>query len=138
MSLGHSTRKKGRRRGSLYKGVWYTTATEVYRAVRQEIIKALGGKCERCGFEDWRALQADHIIPCGSHGHFTNHRLLADIKLCSRQGIKKYQCLCANCNWIKRYENNETNYGKSRVSANLSSGDSVHSVNTKTGEERVN
>jgi len=49
---------------------------------RQKVVDSLGGVCVRCGFSDIRALQIDHIK-------------------------NKYQLLCANCNWIKRYEDKE-------------------------------
>ena len=72
----------------------------------------LGGVC-RCGFSDWRALQLDHI-----HGGGTKERLglkKFDLALVYYRFIiknpedakKKFQLLCANCNWIKRYEANE-------------------------------
>jgi len=31
------------------------------RNMRDEAIRILGGKCSRCGFDDFRALQIDHI-----------------------------------------------------------------------------
>jgi hypothetical protein len=67
-----------------------------------------GNKCNRCGFADYRALQIDHVHAGGTREHQ---------KLGRRKFFKKvlsdttgaYQLLCANCNWIKRYENNEDN-----------------------------
>ena len=76
------------------------------RKKRQEVIKHLGSKCVRCSFNDWRALQIDHIEANGKSdtrimGSGAYHlRVLKD-----KTG--KYQLLCANCNWIKRYENSE-------------------------------
>jgi len=78
---------------------------------RQELIQLLGGKCVSCGFSDWRALQIDHINGGGNAEkrkfNYWNEQyyriILRQIKL----GSKDYQLLCANCNWIKRYENNE-------------------------------
>ncbi len=65
--------------------------------------------CVRCGFVDVRALQLDHVNGGGSRflgngrSPYTHYgQILKD------EDIKgKYQILCANCNWIKRYENNE-------------------------------
>lgn len=83
---------------------------EYRRKQRNIIIEALGGKCVRCGFADKRALQIDHINGGGSkerkernfegqfHGMVLKSFLNAE---------NKYQLLCANCNWIKRFENNE-------------------------------
>jgi hypothetical protein len=74
---------------------------------RLEVLGLLGGKCVKCGFCDYRALQIDHING-GGHAHrmkFNNNplRYLKDIK----ENLHLYQLLCANCNWIKRYENDE-------------------------------
>lgn len=77
------------------------------RQKRQKVIAHLGGRCCRCGFDDWRALQVDHI-----NGGGVAERKLARssdalwrLVLADKNG--KYQLLCANCNWIKRYENGE-------------------------------
>lgn len=79
---------------------------------RQSVITFLGGKCKKCGFSDYRALQIDHINGGGSKEYkaasskSTYHRTLyKDV----RENSQKYQLLCANCNWIKRYEEGETN-----------------------------
>jgi len=70
--------------------------------------------CSKCGFGDWRALQIDHIngngnthrksIPHGSSVKFWEKEL--------KEKPNEYQLLCANCNWIKRYENNELSWDK--------------------------
>jgi hypothetical protein len=73
--------------------------------VRLEIINLLGGKCVKCGFEDVRALQVDHIKSVGQKNRFRQQYLKQDIV----KNPNLYQLLCANCNWIKRHENNETN-----------------------------
>jgi hypothetical protein len=77
---------------------------------RQEVFDLLGHKCVRCGFDDIRALQIDHINGDGrkearAERHHISYydRVIAEIKA----GSKKYQILCANCNWIKRHENGE-------------------------------
>lgn len=76
---------------------------------RQRVVDLLGGKCVRCGFSDIRALQIDHINGGG-------YREIKDISSKTRlrlvvESVKnkemKYQLLCANCNWIKRYEDKE-------------------------------
>ena len=76
---------------------------------RAKAISALGGECVRCGFKDKRALQIDHINGngCrerGSTKKSGNYIATRDIL---NGNIEKYQLLCANCNWIKRFENNE-------------------------------
>jgi hypothetical protein len=79
-----------------------------YKALRILAVKKLGGKCARCGFSDFRALQFDHI-----HGKGTMEwEEVGAIKifqfiLSDPNSSEKYQILCANCNWIKKSENDE-------------------------------
>lgn len=77
------------------------------RLIRAEIVTKLGGKCKRCGFDDPRALQIDHVNgdgwtelkgQIGKYAYLKG--VLADMK-------SRYQLLCANCNWIKRAEEGE-------------------------------
>ncbi len=70
----------------------------------------LGGCCKHCGFADHRALQIDHVNGGGckdrngvkSQQHY--RRVLKSV----RAGEGKFQLLCANCNWIKRWERGES------------------------------
>jgi hypothetical protein len=78
--------------------------------LRRAALERLGGKCVRCGFSDWRALQIDHIEGGGAKefqhmGSYAVHQLILAIP--ENELRRKYQCLCANCNWIKKYENKE-------------------------------
>lgn len=83
---------------------------EYFRKTRNAVIEILGGKCIKCGFSDKRALQIDHINGGGSKERkernfkkeFNRYVLNSFLK-----EENKYQLLCANCNWIKRSENNE-------------------------------
>lgn len=65
--------------------------------------------CGKCGFSDIRALQLDHIHGGGSK----QRKLLGGVGTYSWMRKNNYpigfQVLCANCNWIKRYENKEHN-----------------------------
>ncbi len=78
------------------------------RKQRQDLINEFGGQCVRCGFSDWRALQFDHVNNDGSvdrrdkNGH--NQTRLARLV---RANPERFQLLCANCNQIKRYEQQE-------------------------------
>ena len=78
---------------------------------RDEVFALLGNKCARCGFLDTRALQIDHINGGGKRerrklGQYGE--LLKIIKyLKETDENAEYQLLCANCNIIKRIENNE-------------------------------
>lgn len=101
--------------------------------LRKAAIEKLGSICIRCGFSDIRALQIDHVEgggvrelrALGSHGVYRK------VMECP-PGI--YQLLCANCNWIKRYEQNENQRKSisvgSRVRLNrcISSSDSLSSL----------
>lgn len=76
---------------------------------RSEIVKLLGGCCQKCGFTDARALQVDHVNG-GGRKEFREKPNLVKAKV-YLDHIKKnrhhYQMLCANCNWIKRFTNKE-------------------------------
>jgi len=83
--------------------------TKRRRFIREETIKFLGNKCKKCGFSDWRTLQVDHV----NGGGGKEKRELGGSRTGLLKRIKetpeKYQLLCANCNWIKKYENHELN-----------------------------
>ena len=77
------------------------------KRIRLYLLQLLGNKCIKCGFSDSRALQFDHINDDG----YADRKLLksADGILCyyyknPEIAKKKIQILCANCNWIKRFE----------------------------------
>lgn len=78
---------------------------DAYWKIRLDALEALGGRCVRCGFDDLRALQIDHILGGGTKEHRTIGNSAVYRKVLA--GEPGYQCLCANCNWIKRAENNE-------------------------------
>jgi len=88
-----------------------------YRASeRKELISMLGGRCIRCGFSDWRALQIDHVNGGGNQERKQLNsptRYYKAIRATLVAGEQKYQLLCANCNQIKRYEQRES--GPSRT-----------------------
>ncbi len=81
-------------------------ANKYYAFSRKELLKKLGAKCARCGFTDWRALQIDHIKGDGNKERMSTSRSKIFRMILDDHG-ERYQILCANCNWIKRYENNE-------------------------------
>lgn len=103
--LAYSREYRKKNREKLYK------QKAAYEArVRERLYVMLGDRCARCGFSDKRALQIDHISGDGykekrkyrgSSGH---HRRVCES---IQRGEKRYQILCANCNWIKRSEQNE-------------------------------
>ena len=74
---------------------------------RMAALGALGGKCARCGFDDWRALQVDHVTGGGTKERRTRGTITYFLTVVVEAKSGKYQVLCANCNWIKRFENKE-------------------------------
>jgi len=91
---------------------------------KKEIFELLGNKCANpynLPHPDWcndsRVLQIDHIHGGGNQekrrnkGDRGSHHYY-DILRKIKNGSKDYQLLCANCNWIKRFENNETGWGR--------------------------
>lgn len=88
---------------------------DLRRSNRRRRVAALqlaGGKCKRCGFTDWRALQFDHINGGGTKARgtrpwdsrFSTYGLFLQY---AATHPTEFQILCANCNWIKRYEKGE-------------------------------
>lgn len=79
------------------------------QVLRIKALDILGNKCIRCGFSDARALQIDHIHGGGWQERKTPgyNRRQVERKIVAGE-THDYQLLCANCNWIKRAENNET------------------------------
>lgn len=75
--------------------------------LRNMALLTLGNKCCKCGYSDKRALQIDHIL--GNGGKERRELNYNQFKIYKKisSGSNEYQLLCANCNWIKRYENNE-------------------------------
>lgn len=79
---------------------------EQRQAKRLAVLEEMGGKCVRCGFDDDRALQIDHVKGGGT----AEHQLMGTTAAFYSKVLANpddYQLLCANCNWIKKVENNE-------------------------------
>lgn len=81
-----------------------------HATIRARALVALGGRCCSCGIDDPRVLQIDHVDgggyreAQGLRGSTYLEHVITEVG----QGSKAYQLLCANCNWIKRAERNET------------------------------
>jgi hypothetical protein len=98
------------------KKVWYEekgwiNKTRKHEKLREQAFAVLGGKCVVCGFSDPRALQIDHVNGNGCHesSQIGYYGILRKI---IAGNTKDYQLMCANHNWIKRMENDETGKGK--------------------------
>lgn len=87
---------------------------------REQVLTALGNKCVRCGMEDHRVLEIDHV-----NGNGAEERRMyggnSFVELVIHNGmfreyfyshLDEYQILCANCHTIKTIENGE--YGAPR------------------------
>jgi len=103
-----SVKVNSRARHRLYKGELHWQKV-YWRKLKTEVLTHYGGgklACVKCGFLDFRALSLDHIHGGGreergnsSQGFFLRLK---------REGYPEgYQTLCMNCQFIKRYENNE-------------------------------
>lgn len=88
----------------------YEAKKKKYQEKRNEIFNLLGAYCKKCGFDDKRALQIDHINGGGSkeRNKTSGTTMLYHIL----KKLEEYQVLCANCNWIKRHAENEQPIGK--------------------------
>ena len=92
---------------------WRMNNQSTSQKVRQEVLSFLGNRCMKCGIDDFRVLQIDHINGNGykerkqfkldGNGTIKYYRHILEVR------GEGYQLLCANCNWIKRYEQQEQN-----------------------------
>lgn len=100
--------------GRKFKGVYNT------KTARRYLITLLGGKCSnpKCmwlnedgtrGCIDTRCLQVDHKFGNGNQIKVAAGSAYHDYKnaIADPNRDEHYQCLCANCNWIKRVEREE-------------------------------
>lgn len=81
---------------------------EAFSKITNGKIKCQSPKClVPGGCTDIRALQIDHINGGGLkdvRGQKVYYKIL---KMAKEDAQKEYQLLCANCNWIKRFNRNE-------------------------------
>jgi hypothetical protein len=94
---------------SSYCAMHHLEATRAsYRRKRLEFIEAMGGKCEQCGFADDRALQVDHIAGNGRTARLVTGAATQRFYRAVLAHREDYALLCANCNQIKKFEQDET------------------------------
>ena len=101
---GAEISKRWRRK---HPGAFRKKINDYRKRVRNAAIVVLGEVCNKCGFNDSRALQIDHIggggtaqLRRGSGSTYLNEVIKSVLNK-----ENKYQLLCANCNWIKRTNN---------------------------------
>jgi hypothetical protein len=71
-------------------------AAKRYQNIQKQIFNIIisrGGKCERCGYSDIRALEIHHINRDGSKGYLKRYKEIIEGKV-------KVDILCANCHMI--------------------------------------
>jgi hypothetical protein len=81
-----------------------------YARMKEEIFSGLGSKCSACGITDRRVLQIDHVNGGGGRQeriYMGSTNRMRQILREFHTNVKAFQLLCANCNWIKRYEKRE-------------------------------
>ncbi len=81
----------------------YGQTNELNASNREALLDLYGRQCRRCGFDDERALQVDHVNGGGTqHWGRINHnrtRFTKDVLA----HPERFQLLCANCNAIKKF-----------------------------------
>ena len=78
------------------------------RASKLACFNLLGNKCVRCGNDDKRVLNVDHVNGGGTqHRRKLGGNYFKKFAEEIRAGGRAYQLLCCNCNRIKRVERNE-------------------------------
>lgn len=77
-----------------------------FQKVREDTVRMLADSCVRCGYSDIRALQIDHIQ---ADSELDKKKKGTSYYYNIRKNLDsgRYQVLCANCNVIKRRENQE-------------------------------
>jgi hypothetical protein len=75
---------------------------------RTRLLMFMGGECTKCQNNDYRVLQIDHVHGGGSKDRRENP-VSSAFNMAKKVFAKPddFQLLCANCNWIKRYDNHE-------------------------------
>lgn len=79
-----------------------------YHRLRDQVLVGYGDKCSHCGFSDRRALQIDHVNGGGNKMRNAGMKDAILFRFIIKNNFPPdFQLLCANCNFIKRHENDE-------------------------------
>ena len=99
-------RERRKKNPEKYRQYYKNYVAQYIKKLRKKVLDKFGNKCVKCSFSDWRALQIDHVNGGGSKETRSINSANYYLKVL-RDRLGKYQLLCANCNWIKRYEKKE-------------------------------
>jgi hypothetical protein len=81
-----------------------------HQKIRETVFSHYGTICVRCGFSDQRALSIDHIDGGGTQHRKSIGKGNLFYRWLAKHGFPEgFQTLCMNCQFIKRYENDELN-----------------------------
>jgi len=82
---------------------------------REQLVLLLGGFiCTKCGYDDARAIQIDHIYANGQDMPLAKTGVIEYYLENPDEAFRDLQILCANCHIIKTLENNERT-GRTKV-----------------------
>lgn len=79
------------------------------KTFRDKVLEMFGSKCNNCGNSDVRVLQLDHRLGAleARDEYLRSGSSLYEALAGGRKREEDFQLLCANCNAIKKYEENE-------------------------------
>lgn len=83
-----------------------------YKELKRQIFIKLGDKCVICGFNDPRALHIDHVNNDGFEERKKIRGATTRLRKVLEDKENRYQLLCANCNFIKKYEQHKIKWGE--------------------------
>ncbi len=85
-----------------------------HRDLRERLLKLYGNKCKQCDHKDSRVLCIDHVNGHGITDRKRFHPTAFLKHVIQEVNSGTYQLLCANCNHIKRLEQGNGRFSKSR------------------------
>lgn len=103
---------KDKANGYKYQKAWQAKNKERVNAykrdycsrIRQQILDFYGRVCASCSHDDERVLQVDHVFNDGAEERRRFGKRIPALWKRIQANPERYQLLCANCNWLKRYE----------------------------------
>lgn len=77
-------------------------------------MRQLGGKCEVCGFSDWRALQLDHLDPKKKTRNIPTYFRYKGLAKAFDE-LHNCRLVCANCHAVSTYESGRLCLGRMHI-----------------------